>query len=259
MSKVPYREHLRDVKHLAILHIILSLPFALESLEYIRHFSYTYSLKAFIGYIPTVLFILYLFISHRERKSTVLLTISYVASTLILGGYLLEVSFYPLNDIYGILRGTYESSLVYLFMQVLITALVAFVFAANIFFIIDSASRFKYRSISSILIIARTVAGIALAVLTAMFWYIPHIFDPILTNSELYDIRSFFISKLRLVHTMPQLPLIFAYFIFWRKCAEDTSAETLERKLYELKQSFESGAVTPKEYERRKAELIEKL
>lgn len=44
MSKVPYREHLRDVKYLAILHIILSLPFALESLEYIRHLSDTFRL-----------------------------------------------------------------------------------------------------------------------------------------------------------------------------------------------------------------------
>lgn len=59
--KIPYREHLRAVKYLAILHLIFSLPFALSSLGRFLSLSDIYSLTSFVGYVPTVLFILYLF------------------------------------------------------------------------------------------------------------------------------------------------------------------------------------------------------
>lgn len=62
-----------------------------------------------------------------------------------------------------------------------------------------------------------------------------------------------------LASLLASLATLTAHFLFWRYGATFTPAQTIQQKLYTLKQKAESGAISEQEYAAQKAELLRKL
>ncbi len=199
-----------------------------------------------ISLIPTILFIIYVFLFYGAKKSQILLPISYFVS-IVINLFSLIQNIHNMRYIHH--YSSFEQALRYGIVDDILNILFSVVgLCFAVFLLTTCLNNFKTLKTAKKIVIFNAVVSI-----------FPFLLGIILNLAKGY---SYNLSLLFIFSSLVSLsPILshFAYIIFWNFAVEKRNVSPLEYDLVSLKQRYEKGEITEEEYNNKRADILNSL
>lgn len=212
---------------------------------------------ALIQYVPVLLFVIYSLFLYRKKKNHPLLMGSFAFSTaLTLWSFVSVIlSSVAMSRYLGYSNSPYtqESMFEQYLPQMIVYAVMLVVY---IFFLINSAKGFKLVNASKVLSLIMAIALLAKPIIS------------LVTSEKFRDrtvgaqieaaVEEIAASDVFITFLIPLL-LALSFIVFWWVTVPNSETKLSKSELENLRRKFESGKIDEQTYQRKRAEIIEKI